>query len=119
MLDPVPHGRIGPPIDHEMFAPKAHNQTADLLEALRRRRGERDPMDPDPEEQPGHPATGQVRLIDIPIETLDDAPVGSAGTPSAGSTGTGPHGVRGSRKGRPSMPSWDEIVFGARTDDDV
>ncbi len=24
----------------------------------------------------------------------------------------------GGRKGRPQMPSWDEIVFGARSDDD-
>ena len=45
--------------------------------------------------------------------------MGSAGTPSAGSTGTGPQNItRGGRKGRASMPSWDEIVFGARTDED-
>ena len=25
----------------------------------------------------------------------------------------------GRRRGRASMPSWDEIVFGARTDDDL
>jgi Protein of unknown function (DUF3071) len=121
LLDPVPHGRIGPdPSAYETFAPKPHNQTADLLEALRRRRGERDPMDPDPEESmASHPTTGAVRLIDIPLDSIDDTPMGSAGTPSAGSTGTGPHGVRGSRRIRPTMPSWDEIVFGARTDDDL
>jgi hypothetical protein len=31
---------------------------------------------------------------------------------------SGSFGKRGS-KGRQSMPSWDEIVFGARTDDDL
>jgi hypothetical protein len=131
LLDPVPHGRVGSPVTDipnpfeaaaaAAAAPKAHNQTADLLEALRRRRGERDPMDPDPEESmASHPSTGQVRLIDIPLDLLEDAPLGSAGTPSAGSTGTGPQGIsRGGKRGRASMPSWDEIVFGARSDDDL
>ena len=121
LLDPVPHGRIGPdPSVLESITPKPHNQTADLLEALRRRRGERDPMDPDPEESmASHPTTGVVRLIDIPLDSLEGAPMGSAGTPSAGSTGTGPQGISRGRKNRPSMPSWDEIVFGARTDDDL
>ncbi|CAN5387215.1 hypothetical protein BH11ACT3_BH11ACT3_11250 [soil metagenome] len=142
LLDKIPHGRVGAqfsdaPNPFEAAAaaaatttvaaapaaeaPKAHNQTADLLEALRRRRGERDPMDPDPEESmASHPTTGQVRLIDIPLDSLEDGPLGSAGTPSAGSTGTGPQGIsRGSKRSRASMPSWDEIVFGARSDDDL
>jgi hypothetical protein len=98
--------------------PAGHHQTADLLEALRRRRGERDPMDLDQEESmAAHPSTGSVRLIDIPLDTATDNPVVSKGAPSAGgSRETGPFGKR---KGRASMPSWDEIVFGARTDDDL
>jgi len=120
LLEPVIHGRIGAATDD---APprKATNQTADLLEALRRRRGERDPMDPEPGEPiAAHPSTGAVKLIDIPLDQPGDGPVGSAGTPSAGSTGTGQQNgiARGGRKNRASMPSWDEIVFGARTDDD-
>jgi hypothetical protein len=119
LLEPVVHGRIGAATDD---APprKATNQTADLLEALRRRRGERDPMDPEHEDPiAAHPSTGAVRLIDVPLDATSETPVGSAGTPSAGSTGTGQQGIsRGSRKNRASMPSWDEIVFGARTDDD-
>jgi Protein of unknown function (DUF3071) len=125
LLEPVIHGRIGGqnmgiPIDD---APprKATNQTADLLEALRRRRGERDPMDPEPGEPiAAHPSTGAVKLIDVPLDQAGERPVGSAGTPSAGSTGTGQQNgiARGSRKNRASMPSWDEIVFGARTDED-
>jgi hypothetical protein len=126
LLEPVVHGRIGVVDDIDDAPPrKTTNQTADLLEALRRRRGERDPMDPDHEDPiAAHPSTGAVRLIDIPTDEAGETPLGSAGTPSAGSTGTGPQGhgptalSRGSRKGRASMPSWDEIVFGARTDDD-
>jgi hypothetical protein len=99
-------------------APAGHHQTADLLEALRRRRGERDPMDLEHEESmASHPSTGTVRLIDIPLETATETPVVSKGTPSAGATrDTVPVGKR---KGRAAMPSWDEIVFGARPDDDL
>jgi hypothetical protein len=123
LLEPVIHGRIGPEHSPTDDAPprKATNQTADLLEALRRRRGERDPMDPEPGEPiAAHPSTGAVKLIDVPLDQSGERPVGSAGTPSAGSTGTGQQNgiARGSRKNRASMPSWDEIVFGARTDED-
>ena len=99
-------------------APAGHHQTADLLEALRRRRGERDPMDLEREESmASRPSTGTVRLIDIPLDTATEVPVVSKGTPSAGaSRETGP---LGKRKGRAAMPSWDEIVFGARPDDDL
>jgi hypothetical protein len=118
LLEPVVRGRIGSD-DADTPPRRPTNQTADLLEALRRRRGERDPMDPEHEDpMAAHPSTGAVKLIDVPLETTE-VPVPSAGTPSSGSTGTGPQGIsRGGRKGRTSMPSWDEIVFGARTDDD-
>lgn len=114
LLEPVPYGRVG---DVEPL-PVKKNQTADLLEALRKRRGERDPMDPDPEESIAtQPTTGVVRLIDIPLDGSDDVPIDSMRTkPTARDTGS--QGRRGS-KGRAAMPSWDEIVFGARTDDDL
>jgi hypothetical protein len=76
-------------------------------------------MDPDPEESlAAHPSTGTVRLIDVPLDSMDDdIPVDSMRTkPSPRDSGS--FGKRGS-KGRQSMPSWDEIVFGARTDDDL
>ena len=117
LLEPVPYGRVG---EAEPL-PVKKNQTADLLEALRKRRGERDPMDPEHEEPiAARPSTGTVRLIDVPLDANDDAPVESMRTkPTArDQQATGPHGKRGS-KGRQSMPSWDEIVFGARTDDDL
>jgi hypothetical protein len=114
LLEPVPYGRVG---DVEPL-PVKKNQTADLLEALRKRRGERDPMDPDPEESMAtQPTTGVVRLIDVPLDGADDIPIDSMRTkPTARDTGS--HGRRGG-KGRAAMPSWDEIVFGARTDDDL
>ncbi len=112
LLEPIPYGRVGD------GAPVAKNQTADLLEALRKRRGERDPMDPGPEESLAtHPSTGTVRLIDVPLDGSDNGPIDSMRTkPTARDTVSS--GRRGS-KGRASMPSWDEIVFGARTDDDL
>lgn len=120
LLEPVPYGRIGDAVE----LPVKRNQTADLLEALRKRRGERDPMDPEPEGSLAeHPLTGDVRLIDIPLDASDDDPIDSMRTkPSARDQAlrdSGPLGRRGSSKGRQSMPSWDEIVFGARADDDL
>jgi hypothetical protein len=114
LLEPVPYGRVG---DVEPL-PVKKNQTADLLEALRKRRGERDPMDPGPEESlASHPSTGSVRLIDVPLDAPDDVPIDSMRTrPTARDTGS--NGRRGG-KGRAAMPSWDEIVFGARSDDDL
>lgn len=156
VLAPVVPGRAA------AEAPARGNQTADLLEALRRRRGERDPMDPeheDPLADSTSTSTGTVRLLDIPLDLPDEEPIGSAHTPSAGlsrqqqetqpnprlphgtgsfgpgsvnGTGspnsTGSFGTTGSmngtgplgrKRGRAQMPSWDEIVFGARGDDDL
>lgn len=87
------------------------NQTADLLEALRRRRGERESASfDDAEARSSHPSTGSIRIVDVPIDAFDEQP-------EAAQRATAPQpGVR--KKGRASMPSWDEIVFGARPDDD-
>ncbi len=99
------------------------HHTADLLEALRRRRGEREPLDLD-EADPGlasHPSTGVVKLVDIPLD-VEDTPAPApapAPAPSAKASGaSGATGPLGKRRGRASMPSWDEIVFGARGDED-
>ncbi|MCU1597316.1 MAG: hypothetical protein QOE85_2021 [Actinomycetota bacterium] len=118
--------------------PAEMNQTADLLEALRRRRGERETAtfaEETPAVSPTHPSTGSIRIVDIPLDM-------STGGDPAGGNGTGrsvPGGNsreqqdskrktspqptvtpgKSGRKGRQSMPSWDEIVFGARPDDDL
>ncbi len=94
-------------------------ETADLLEALRRRRGQRDvppagvvadvdrapvalfdalePGYEDPAEAPVEAATAPA---DEPLDDLEATQLSS-----------------NRRKGRSSLPSWDEIVFGARTDE--
>jgi hypothetical protein len=88
--------------------PAHGNQTADLLEALRRRRGEREAASFDDEEsRSSHPSTGSIRIVDVPIDQPQSPQRSTSPQPS----------VR--KKGRAAMPSWDEIVFGARPDDDL
>lgn len=115
--------------------PRDLHQTADLLEALRRRRGEREAAtyDEHPDAQPTllddvllEPAP--FRIVDETITITQERPAPTPtpssrnerpaeSTPqSASPSATGPVGRK---KGRAAMPSWDEIVFGARTDDDL
>jgi hypothetical protein len=119
--------------------PVASTDTADLLEALRRRRGQRQPM-PDGETDAGS-APAPVALFDAlepgydddteppesrtPVETrvIEDvstlAPVPEpVAFDEPAAVGDEPASDTGRRRGgRTAMPSWDEIVFGARTDE--
>lgn len=159
-LEPVPYGRAAAssPAVTKAAIKRADeplpslSETADLLEALRRRRGEREAaavsdsalQAPEPE-QPAAPADTE---LDLPVAAAADAldeqqndpepsnPTlrlwGAASRPTSASTTPPAPPVpaqaptpapaaaqaRG-KKGRASMPSWDEIVFGARTDDDL
>ncbi|MDA4895024.1 MULTISPECIES: septation protein SepH [Microbacterium] len=88
------------------------SDTADLLEALRRRRGQREPA-PSADETDEAP----IALFDA-LEPgyragTEDTTPDPAPQPSAPAS----HDESGSRRRRREMPSWDEIVFGARTDD--
>jgi len=106
VTDPVPIKRSVAPEDD---SPVLGNQTADLLEALRRRRGERESANFDDDEaRAAHPSTGSIRIVDVQVEFESEAEPQRSTQPQP----------RVSRKGRASMPSWDEIVFGARPDDD-
>ena len=121
LTEPVPYGRTGP----DPAAPTTgdtSNETADLLEALRRRRGEREPAPSSEAEdvKSRHPSTGSIRLVQ------DDSDE-DAGAEVHQFPGTGeipPQEEESAdekpapRKGRPEMPSWDDIVFGAKPDDD-
>jgi hypothetical protein len=98
-----------------------HNQTADLLEALRRRRGEREAASfAEEESETAHPSrtqnsTGGIRLVDVPLAGFtDDESEGRDTAPQP----VIPH-KNTARKGRTAMPSWDDIVFGARPEDDA
>lgn len=81
--------------------------TADLLEALRRKRTEREVTDLE-----SHPETTQIRVVDIEVPK-EQEPEASSDEPKepVPETSTAP------KKGRAAMPSWDEIVFGTKTDD--
>lgn len=126
LLEPVPYGRS---TDQAPFADDEHGDvptanTSDLLEVLRRRRGEREPA-PDHKEssRSAHPSTGSIRLVNADEENNDGASIHSL---PGSDTDTDDHDEApvpepkpaSSKKNRPEMPSWDDIVFGTRSDDD-
>jgi hypothetical protein len=125
-LEPVQYGRLddAPTAVSDAAINRApilddaeSNQTADLLEALRRRRGERESANFADEDSnlPLPAVPGAIRLVDVPLPEItehhNDTPGNTAPQPSV------LH--RSAKRGRASMPSWDEIVFGARSDDDA
>ncbi|TFD21215.1 septation protein SepH [Cryobacterium sp. TMS1-13-1] len=114
------------------------SETADLLESLRRRRGEREAAGSRDAAaaQPTASASVQPAAMMRPRRsTAMDSPVTdeSSAAPATTPEPTGNawanqaaraqertnHGRTTPKRGRASMPSWDEIVFGARTDDDL
>jgi hypothetical protein len=111
-------------------------ETADLLEALRRRRGEREAgsaerMAPPSPVAPSTVARAEAPLAENPASASPSAPPAPSGgadeTPES-QAGAAARALWGgaakpaqprAKKGRAAMPSWDEIVFGARSDDDL
>ncbi len=96
-------------------------ETADLLEALRRRRGQREPL-------PGPDTTTTTTRSSSPVALFDALEPGyvEASRENAEAEASAQREIdraaavneaASRRKGRTSMPSWDEIVFGARTDE--
>jgi len=137
LLETAPYGRLSDapqgvsnaainraPIEAEV----ASNQTADLLEALRRRRGERESATfSDEGGMAAHPSTSGIRMVDVPTAARSLEPTlfaheggrhNNNNTP--GNTAPQPtdFSSRQAKKGRTSMPSWDDIVFGARSDEE-
>ncbi len=116
-LEAVPYGRS---IERTEGSPSAQqvptNQTADLLEALRRRRGERESANFDDIEEAmsDHPSTGSIRLVSVPLQLADDDASSTVPQPVSAQQNS----PKPTKRGRSSVPSWDEIVFGARSDDD-
>lgn len=116
-------------------------QTADLLDALRRRRGERDQAlresaqqatetadESDPAPEPGAPrdeapterlaAVRGLAPAAIPERTAPAESPKSTETSQPEAAPADDQGRQGSRKRRASIPSWDDILFGTRSEDD-
>ncbi len=98
------------------------NQTADLLDALRRRRGERESAPSiDDEAMAAHPSTGSIRIVDVPMPDFAEASFSDDSEaeqrPTLPQPTVQPVAATKGRKGRMAMPSWDDIVFGAKPDD--
>ncbi len=109
-------------------------QTADLLDALRRRRGERNGAEPAPDALgtvnppvplPGFGGPGAEAddpddsALDLPAD--DEAPGEDTTDRASDDRGADDEAQgQGSRrsKGRPSIPSWDDILFGTRSEED-
>lgn len=117
-----------------VMASEPLSATADLLEALRRKRTERSENTPGETELEPHPDTSNIRVIDFeptPVTVSPDSNVESATPVESSAISTSepeiekePEEVSNSaqskptaKKGRASMPSWDEIVFGTKAED--
>jgi hypothetical protein len=122
LLEPVPYGRTGSePVaanyGDDDDIPSAN--TADLLEVLRRRRGEREPApDHDSDSRSAHPSTGSIRLVDADAEGASIHSLPGSDSVAEDDTDDVEEKPSGPKKNRPEMPSWDDIVFGTRSDDD-
>ncbi|MCU1635480.1 MAG: DNA-binding protein [Cryobacterium sp.] len=132
-LEPVPYSRPGATSDavsraaikraDEPARSVNSDDTADLLESLRRRRGEREAAVHDLDDAL-RPAGAAARIADAPVAAVEDEPAPTVEpAPNAwanqAAKAQGRSGGAHPKRGRASMPSWDEIVFGARTDDDL
>ena len=91
---------------------------ADLLDELHKRRGERN------EAMSSHPSTGSIPVITPEmLETADDSPEAPEEAvvdpqPSTPDVFIDETPSQRQRRQRAPMPTWDEIVFGTRPDDD-
>lgn len=104
-----------------------HSPTADLLEALRKRRSEREDTPAWLREEISVTETvsldedGNIGAVTINIEdSIEFTEPFDADTVADNPVSSEPHNdsKQIGKNGRPAMPSWDEIVFGTRSDDD-
>lgn len=111
------------------------SETADLLESLRRRRSERETAASgtsattssaaEPHAAPLRPRRNGPTVAPVTDESsaapaTTSEPTGNVwANQAARAQERTPHARTTPKRGRVSMPSWDEIVFGARTDDDL
>lgn len=97
----------------------ALSETADLLDALRKKRSERESV----EQLDPHPSTEGLRIVELAQDEIypPDEPEAAfmepevvpepTPAPLSSESSTTP------KRGRASIPSWDQIVFGTKTED--
>jgi hypothetical protein len=84
------------------------SETADLLDALRKKRSERESV----EQLDPHPSTEGLRIVEYVPEPIASE---QEPEPTPASVNTDP--TNSPKRGRASIPSWDQIVFGTKTED--
>jgi hypothetical protein len=112
LADTVEIVREQPVVESPQYQTEPSSQlsdTADLLEALRKKRTEREQSE-EPYEVPHTEFLSVVPDIEEPEEVVE---VIHAQQPPAAAAEVTPS----AKKGRASIPSWDEIVFGTKTED--
>ena len=97
----------------------AISETADLLDALRKKRNERESV----EQLDPHPSTEGLRIVEYvpepiaeeeePDSTFFEAEIEPEPTPAPVNSDS----TNSPKRGRASIPSWDQIVFGTKTED--
>lgn len=96
-------------------------QTADLLDALRKRRGEREGAALQPPFSPASAEGAPVQLFAAAEGTGEGSEQSGSGQAQA-ATDTAAEPVAAEKprkgKGRTAIPSWDDILFGTRSDED-
>lgn len=96
-------------------AQPAISETADLLDALRRKRNERESV----EQLDPHPQTEGLRIVELAPEEIypDEAPEPEVVEPEPTPAPVSTDNPASPKRGRASIPSWDQIVFGTKTED--
>ena len=99
------------PVQPEVISstPPAISDTADLLEALRKKRSEREML----EDEPKIPQTDFLSVV----PDIEEQESFAEEDFSQESPELAPETPPASKRGRASIPSWDEIVFGTKTED--
>ncbi|CAB4549828.1 unannotated protein [freshwater metagenome] len=99
------------PVQPEVISstPPAISDTADLLEALRKKRSEREML----EDEPKIPQTDFLSVV----PDIEEQESYAEEDFSQESPELAPETPPASKRGRASIPSWDEIVFGTKTED--
>jgi hypothetical protein len=89
------------------------SETADLLDALRKKRSERESV----EHLDPHPSTEGLRVVELVPEQShpDEEPEAIEPEPAPAPVNTDSSSTQ--KRGRASIPSWDQIVFGTKTED--